>query len=362
MSTASSQVKTPLLIATGLLLRERLSVAIRWLLEVSDRYVGGNTLVRFAAILLVYAVELGVVFYLSYELRWDFATPDDFQRQRLTLLIPIVICKLILLQSFGQFRSVLSYFGLADFGGVVIAMSTVSGFMLALWYGSEVSAAPSRGVILMDFVLSVALISAFRLSLRVARTWSIAGPAQAGLVERRVAIVGAGDIGEALAKDLLQRRGSGLTPILFIDNNPNKIGRTIHSLPVYGPLEKLLKLAPMARVNELVITLKNAGPKQVKEIVELGRQIGATTQIIPSFTQLASGEVKIERSRPVAIEDLLGRAPVNLDSAGITRLLRDRVRAGNRCGWQHRERIVPADFGLPAAPAGDGGANRDRAL
>lgn len=326
MSTASSQTDSPPLAnEAGVFLRECFSNFICRLLGIFDRHVGSHAVVRFLAILLVYALELGAVFYLAYELRWDFATPEDFQRQRLTLLIPIVICKLILLQSFGQFRSVLSYFGLADFGGVVVSMSTVSAFMLVLWYGSDVSAAPSRGVILMDFVLSVALISAFRLSLRVVRTWSISSQLQTGLLERRVAIIGAGDLGEALAKDLLQRRGSGLNPVFFIDNDAKKIGRSIHGLPVYGPLEKLVKLAPMARVNELVITMKGAGPKQVKEIVELGRQIGATTQIIPSFTQLASGEVKIERSRPVAIEDLLGRAPVNLDSTGITRLLRDRV-------------------------------------
>jgi len=325
MSIATSQADGPLPAELGPNLRERLFRAVRGLLDVFDHHVGSRPVLRFAAILFVYGVELGLVFYLAYELRWDFATPDEYARQRLTLLIPIVACKLILLQSFGQFRSVLSYFGLADFGGVVISMCTVSGFMLALWYGSEVSAAPSRGVILMDFVLSVALISAFRLSLRVLRTWSIASHEHAGMAERRVAIIGAGDVGEALAKDLLQRRSSGLHPVFFIDNDPHKIGRSIHGLPVYGPLEKLVKLAPMARVNELVITLKGATPKRLKEIVELGRQIGATTQIIPSFTQLASGEVKVERSRPVAIEDLLGRAPVNLDSAGITRLLGDRV-------------------------------------
>ena len=268
---------------------------------------------------------LGAMFCLAYELRWDFATPAEFQEQCLTLIVPIVFCKLLLLYSFGQFRSILSYFGLADFSGVVLAMITVSGMMLGLGYESAVMAAPPRGVILMDFVLSVGVISAFRLCLRVVRAWSASGSVRSGLVDRRVAIVGAGDVGEILAKDLLQRRGNGLYPVFFIDDDPKKIGRSIHGLPVYGPIEKLVKLARVARVNELVITLTGVTPKRVKEIVEYGREIGATTQIVPSFTQLASGEVKVERSRPVAIEDLLGRAPVNLDSIGITRMLRNRV-------------------------------------
>ncbi len=311
--------------ALGHFLQERFKLGLRGLFAVVDRYIGGSRIARFFSILLVYTVELAAAFYLAYEMRWDFATPDDLQVQRLSLIVVVVACKLILLQSFGQFRSILSYFGLADFGAVVLAMCTVSAMMLGLWYASEISAAPSRGVILMDFVLSVALISAFRLTLRIMRTWDTYGQTTLGPADRRVAIIGAGDVGEALAKDLLQRRGSGLTPVLFIDNDLQKVGRTIHGLPVYGPLERLAKLAPRMRVNELVITLKGATPKLVKEIVEFGRQIGATTQIVPSFTQLASGEVKIERSRPVAIEDLLGRAPVNLDSEGIARLLHDRV-------------------------------------
>ena len=318
-------VPSSLLARTGLFLRERFMHQVRRLLEWSDLHVGKRSITRLPAVLLAYGLELGAVFYLSYEMRWDFAPPDEFQQQRLTLLIPIIVCKLILLQSFGQFRSVLSYFGLADFGRVVLAMSTVSGFMLALWYGSTISAAPPRGVILMDFVLSVALISAFRLTLRMMRTWSVSGEMRVGMVERHVVILGAGDVGQGFAKDLLQRRGCGLQPVFFIDEDPEKIGRTIHGLPVFGPLGKLVKLAARVRVNELVVTQVGLTPKRLKEIVALGQQIGATTQIIPSFKPLSSGELKAERSRPVTIEDLLGRETVNLDSAGITQLLRDRV-------------------------------------
>jgi FlaA1/EpsC-like NDP-sugar epimerase len=325
MSSTSNPADSSLLAVAGMLLREWFTSSMRRLLGVFDRCIGSHNLTRFFAILLVYTLELGAAFHLAYQLRWDFAVPGNYQQQLLTLIIPVTLCKLLLLYSFGQFRSILSYFGLADFGGVSLAMITVSGMMLGLSYVSATIAAPPHGVILMDFVLSVAVISAFRLFLRVARTWSISGQMRPGMEGRRVAIVGAGDIGEVLARDLLQRGGNGLYPIFFIDDDPKKIGRSIHGLPVYGPIDKLGKLATSTRVNELVITFTKATPKRVKEIVELGRQIGATTQIIPSFRQLASGEVKVERSRPVAIEDLLGREQINLDSAGVARLLHDRV-------------------------------------
>jgi FlaA1/EpsC-like NDP-sugar epimerase len=295
------------------------------LLKLLDRHVGSHASVRMCAIVMIYSSELAAAFWLAYELRWDFSIPGIYKTQLLELIVPVVLCKLVVLNTHGQFRSILSYFGLADLAGVVLGMGFQSALMLVLWYVSAISAAPPRGVILMDFLLSVSFISSFRVSLRIVRTWYISGQVRPGGVEHRIAIIGAGDVGEALAKDLLQRRGSGFYPVLFVDDDPKKIGRSIHGLHVYGPIEKLAKLASGARLNELVITLPEAPPKRIKEIIELGRQIGATTRIIPSFTQLASGAVKVERSRPVAIEDLLGRVPVNLDGAEIGRLLMDRV-------------------------------------
>jgi len=316
---------TPLPVHVGGLVRARFASGARPLLEWIDRCIGKRRVTRSGSLLLVYALNLWLAFHLAYELRWDFAPPDEMKRQCASLILVVVLCKLVLLHSFGQFKSVLSYFGLADFAGVAGAMSAVSGLMMALWFAAVASAAPPRGVILMDFVLSICLLSAFRLSLRVVRNLSASGAVGAREEVRQVAIIGAGDVGEALAKDLLSRNGSGLRPVFFLDEDPVKIGRSIHGLPVYGPLEKLLKLGADARINEVVIAMAAPPPRLVKEIVELGRKIGATTQIVPSLTQLASGQVKVDRSRPVAIEDLLGREQVNLNSDGIALMLRDRV-------------------------------------
>ncbi len=298
---------------------------MRGLVELIDKYIGSRRLVRFGALFAIYSLELATAFWMAYELRWDFAVPEDFALQRLELLAVVVLCKLLLLQSFGQFRSMLSYFGLADFSGVVLAMSSSSLMMLGLWAMAAPGASPPRGVILMDFVLSVALLSAFRLFLRVLRAWTAAGVLRPALAERRIAIVGAGDVGEALAKELLSRRGGGLRPVFFLDDDPAKIGRSIHGLPVHGPLAKVLEIAPEVQLQELVVAMPSAGPKLIREIVELGRRVGVPTQIVPSATQLATGQVKVDRTRPVAIEDLLGRDPVALDGDGIGRLLEDRV-------------------------------------
>jgi hypothetical protein len=188
------------------IVRGRLLSGLRSLLGLSERLAGTHPAARFLAILAAYAIDLGAAFWLAYELRWDFSPPGSYLHQCLSLAAPVVLCKLLLLHSFGQFRSVMSYFGLADFGAVFLALGAVGASMMGLWYIAATTAAPPRAVILMDFVLGVGIISAFRLSLRVARTWSAQGRGGPGGQPRRAAIVGAGDVGEALARDLLAGR------------------------------------------------------------------------------------------------------------------------------------------------------------
>lgn len=305
--------------------RRQLDGALRAIIHFIDRTLGATRWTRYGSLLLFYAAELAVAFYVAYEIRWDFDTPPEFVAQRAVLIWTIVGCKLLLLHSFGQFRSMLSYFSLADFSGIVVAMSAASAIMLGLWYFAEPAAAPPRGVILGDFVLSIGLLASFRLSLRMMRSRVMDKSKVDRVFERRIGILGAGDVGSALAKDLLSRHGSGLRPVVFLDDNPGKIGRSLHGLAVRGPIGDLAAVAKETHLNELIIAMPSATPRKIKEIVDLCRNLGLKVEIVPSVTQLALGEVQIDRVRPVELEDLLGRQPVNLDSEEIARLIEGRV-------------------------------------
>lgn len=273
------------------------------------------------ALLVAYAAILAGGFELSYLLRWDFDVPAEFAEQCRALLAPVIVCKLLLLASFGQFRSVLGYFSLYDFGCVLISSAAASISMLALWSTSEIGAAPPRGVILIDFVLSVGGLSALRLVMRLwhsrVRQWAPAGSRFRG----RIAIIGAGDTGSSLAQDLITKRSFGLQPVVFLDDDKHKWGRRLHGLPIIGPIERLPEVARKARVAEVILTLPGSGPKKVKEVLGLVRRAGLKASIVPSFTQMAAGDVQVQRFRPVELEDLLGREQANLDSASIDRSL-----------------------------------------
>jgi FlaA1/EpsC-like NDP-sugar epimerase len=303
----------------------RLDGVLRAIIQFVDRTLGATRWTRYGALLAFYAAELAIAFYTAYEIRWDFDTPPDFVEQRAVLLWTIVGCKILLLHSFGQFRSMLSHFSLADFSGIVVAMSAASGMMLGLWYFAEPAAAPPRGVILADFVFSVGLLAAFRLSLRMMRSRVIDQKKGGRIFERRIGILGAGYVGAALARDLLSRHGAGLRPVVFLDDDAGKIGRSLHGLAVRGPISDLASVAKETQLNEVIIAMPSATPRKIKEIVDICRHLGLKVELVPSVTQLALGEVKIDRVRPVEFEDLLGREQVDLDSEEIERLIEGHV-------------------------------------
>ena len=305
--------------------RRTTDAAVIAIIRFIDRTLGATLWTRYGALLVLYAVELAVAFYIAYEVRWDFDTPASFAQQRMVLIWTIVGCKLLLLHSFGQFRSMLSYFSLADFSGILGAMSAASAIMLGLWHFAEAKAAPPRGVVLTDFVFSIGLLSAFRLSLRLMRSRVIDESKGGRVFERRIAILGAGDVGSALAKDLLSRRGAGLRPVVFLDDNTDKVGRSLHGLAIRGPIGNLPAVAKELHLNEVIIAMPSATPRKNKAIVDMCRTLGLKVELVPSVTQLARGEVKIDLIRPVELEDLLGREPVNLDSEEISRLIAGRV-------------------------------------
>ncbi|RME73343.1 MAG: polysaccharide biosynthesis protein [Verrucomicrobia bacterium] len=273
----------------------------------------------------LYSVVLAGALIAAYLLRWDFSIPQSYVEQCLWLLVPVVVCKLLLLGSFGQFRAMLSYFSLHDFACIVVSNAVATAAMFVVWLFTTEGAAPPRGVILIDNILAVGGLAAVRLGLRILHNRSIRIAESPGRVFSRAVIIGAGDTGSALVNDLLTKPGFGVVPAFFLDDDPKKWGRQLHGIRIFGPIEKLPEMAQIEKVSEAILTMPGAGPRKVAEVIRLAQYAGLKTSIVPSFTQLAAGQVQVNRFRPVELEDLLGREPAVLDSESIDELIRDRV-------------------------------------
>ncbi len=144
-------------------------------------------------------------------------------------------------------------------------------------------------------------------------------------VRHRVLLIGAGEAGVLVAREIANRPDLGLQPVGFIDDNRHKIGTSIGGLQVLGRTQDLREIAERKRAKRALITIANASGQEIRRITELCRVAGLETKIIPGIYEIVGEKVNLSRIREIAIEDLLGREPVNLDEEIIGSTIRSRV-------------------------------------
>jgi FlaA1/EpsC-like NDP-sugar epimerase len=162
----------------------------------------------------------------------------------------------------------------------------------------------------------------------------------------RALIVGADNDGARMAKEILEVRDSGLLLVGFVDDDPARIGRKIHDLPVYGPLAALVSVVEMTRAEEILVSAGQSGGR-LREIVDACEAAALRIKKLPALADIASGKVSVKALRDVRYEDLLGREEVHLDEAGIKGYLADKVvlvtGAGGSIGSELCRQIIRFD-------------------
>jgi FlaA1/EpsC-like NDP-sugar epimerase len=285
---------------------------------------------RSLLVALVYAVLLSLALWGAWEVRFDFQVPADLAHVRLISLVPFVLLKVALLVLFRQFSSMLTYFGLPDLVRVSWALLISAMLAFAWWWlcrnDPELIYILPRSVLLMDFVLSLGVVCGFRIALRVYREritlHRTMGPHKS---RRRIAILGAGDVGASLASECINRPARGLVPVVFLDDDDDKRGGLVHGIPVGGRIDEVERMRVRFEFDHVIIAMPTATEKRLREVVKLMTEKGLGVEIVPSVDDLLSGRAKVTRVRAVEVEDLLGRDPVQLDTIGITHMVRDRV-------------------------------------
>lgn len=269
-----------------------------------------------------YTAGLAGALWFAFQLRFDFAVPPEYFTHATTIFTGVVGTKLLLLFLFGQFGSLLSYFGFYDLGKLLAVSAIAATMALLVWWIGGVPYAPPRAVIVTDFLISFLFLCGFRLSLRLVREGYFERNQVAG--HKRVVVIGAGDVGANLVRDFQIRRGLGVTAKAFFDDDATKWGTSIHGVTVEGAPELLSAYCKRHRVDEVVIAMPNAPGRRLREIVDFLNRLHLRFEIVPSFEQLVTGKVRVSQIRPVEIQDLLGRDPICLDDHKIHALVAQR--------------------------------------
>ena len=229
----------------------------------------------------------------------------------LLLLPPYVILKLVVFQIKGVYRVIWRYAGLWDFARLLRATIIAALFNFAIVAGldrmQQAYGFPwtfPLSMVPFDWLLTFAATSGLRIATRARRELSMHG--RRG---RRALIVGAGDAGQMIGREMRASPDSGVLPICYVDDDPEKVGRDVHGIPVVGRIAEIPAVIRHYGIENIVIAIASVPRKVMIEIVENARAAGLDFKIVPRVGDIISGAARVSELKEVRVEDLLGRGP-----------------------------------------------------
>lgn len=302
-------------------------------------------------------VDLGVLaaaLLFAFAARFDGRLSDDTLKRLLFVMPYVVGFQYLVLLGFGVPRFVWSYTSLREVRQIGLALGTSSAVLLIARvlspYFFDYSfraryAALPIGVILGDFALAVLGIAGVRALRRVvAERAKRAGLVQHDTPRIPTLLVGAGQAGSLVVKEILSRPELGIVPVGFLDDDGMKHGLAMHGVRVLGPVESLVQQAEKLGARQVVISMASAPGDAVRRVLALAEKADLPVRIIPGIYEILDGRVNLSRLREVSIEDLLGREPVVLDHAGVASFIRGKrvlvTGAGGSIGSELCRQIV----------------------
>ncbi len=289
-------------------------------LSLVGRYVRFNHLL-FAIIVVLAAIS----FWFSYEFRFDFRVPFNFSHQRLLLLPYVVFLKVFFFYVLRAHSTNWRYVGLSDIPTLLLHGLICALALFLLPMIREYLRIP-RGVILIDFFTSTVLIGGARVGMRLlrerARLYAHRGDSNS---ERRAVVVGAGDAGEMIVREIIRNPESHLQVEAIFDDNPKKQRLTIHGIRVKGKVEDIPDYIQDNSVHLVIVAIPSANHIQMKRIYNTLKNLNVTVKTLPSLVEIMAESSTLTQLRDITLSDLLGREEVRIDTEQVQNLIAGKV-------------------------------------
>jgi FlaA1/EpsC-like NDP-sugar epimerase len=272
------------------------------------------------------AVLIVAAWRLTFFLRFDKTTPI-FYRHLLDwqVVAMVVAIKLTVFVLFGFYNRWWRYVSTRDMWGAARGVTFASALTYLILYAfpPAITSRLPRSIAALDFLLLLAFVAGTRL---LARTL-IERPA-AGLVAhgKEVLIIGAGDAGQLMVREMQRNRQLHYTPIGFVDDDPRKRGDRIHGVRVLGTTDELAHLLRDNKPDEVLIAIPSAPGRVRQLIVETCGAANVPVKTLPGLHELIAGDLNLGRQiRPVQVEDVLGRQQVEVDLNLVAAYVKDKT-------------------------------------
>ena len=143
--------------------------------------------------------------------------------------------------------------------------------------------------------------------------------------ETNVMLIGAGSAGQMIQRDIVGAREINEKVACFIDDNPNKWGRYIDNVVVYGGRDSIMEAVKKFDIKKIYVAIPSAKPQDKRDILRVCNDTGCEIMNLPGMYQLYTGDVSVSKMKPVQIEDLLGRDPIKPDMTEVFDYVKDKV-------------------------------------
>ena len=279
----------------------------------------GQWLQRYRAVFVV-CVQLGLIALANlsaFALRFD-GEISPFYRNLFEQGLPVILSVFALgMFTFGIQQGLWRYVGLHDLGRILWASvaSSAASFVLLHWIFGWF--AYPRSVIILTGLLGGLYLAGVRLAVRWLREWlQVLSPSA-----RRVLIVGAGHAGELLVRDMLSDRSYHYRPVGLLDDDPVKRRMRIHGVPVVGRIDDVSTIVNRLVAHEIIIAIPSASNVLKQRILAAASGCKVPIKVLPSVKQLLADPAAMRQLRPMSLEDLLQREPVQTDKHELHVLL-----------------------------------------
>ena len=281
---------------------------------------------NFVFILAADIILVSFSWYVAYLLRFNFMIPPNALHTLLRFLPVVLGIKILCFYFFHLYNGMWRYTSLTDLGNILKAGSISSLIIICVVLFGWGFAGFSRSIFIIDWALTLILISGCRVIIRL-YFLLCASDESSGIVRldllsnffkknakgKKLLIIGAGDCGEKILREIRDNPQLGYRVMGFIDDHPTKANLQIHGVPVMGETTEIKDIAEKTGAAELLIAVPSASYRDMRKIVAYCDESDLPFKTVPGMGELINGKVTVKAIRDVAYHDLLGRKPVELN-------------------------------------------------
>ena len=285
---------------------------------------------RMLTLMFIDIIVVNISILFSFLIRFEGKIPTDCLEIYYNTFWIITGIKIVLFYLLGMYRQLWRYASMNELVFVIVVVTAANAGVALCFYVApslvflaERNVLP-RSIYVLTWLLDILFIGGIRFAYRVYRQF-ILHDSRHRKFKKRALIIGAGDAGNIVIKELLSHENSNTVPVAVIDDDLMKQGRKILGVPVVGTRANIVEKVKEKKIDEIIIAIPSMTYRERREIINICKDTNLPMKMLPGVYELIEGKVGISHIRPVRIEDLLGRDPVSLDIETIGGYLKDKV-------------------------------------